>query len=1007
MNAYSLAPLFSAVAYIPLLISTLSARPRQKRHSLFLAFIIAAMVWGMVDLIFRSNFFQGRTVLLGELTLVCFIITSIQFHCFTSSFFPENQGRWLPFAYISLAVMILVVLLGFVSGGVEVVDDKLLPKYTIWVFVLVIPLIILVVRNYYVLWVKMRSIDNPIIHNQVVTIMLSISVLTVSILISILPVASEYPISHFGNLLVAVILSYAVIRHQLVDIKIVIREGTAWIGLGIIGVAAYWLILLIFHMIFDFDISFPASFATTGTAVIAAIFLYRLRGTFFTMMSRIFHGPSYEYRRKLADFTDNIHTVFNLKDQGAELLNLITKAIGIKQACLLFPETGSEDFTAQICIPTDNSLDDLKIQVESPIVKYLERERKPLTKENLTVLPEFLGLWSEEKSVIESKDMDFLLPLISRDRLIAILVLGKKGRGRYSLEEYNILLDITKRVAVTMEKEYLREQLNSREIELSVINNCSTIISSSLNIQEIFMDFVEELKKFVDVSWASIVLVEEQDLSCVALSSKVGSAYQVGDKIPMESSGTGWVVKNKMPLVEPDLSKEMKFETGLNFFKHGILSTVYLPLITKGDVIGSLILASQQRDAFSQQHIKLLNQLASQIAMPLENARLYAETEEKARVDELTGLLNRRSLDEMIDAEISRHSRYGGVFTLAILDLDSFKTYNDTKGHPAGDVLLTNIGNIIKSMIRNSDFAFRYGGDEFAILLPQTSIDSASQVTERVRESIAKEYENGDINITASIGLASWPEDGMSHSDIIAAADLTLYRAKWSGGNKIFCASGTLSNLYFTEANTFKRGSNNRIVSIIYNLAETIDSRSPRTRNHSKNVAEYAVALAKTLDINTLGIRKLETCALLHDIGKIGISDEILDKEDELDEREIEIYKTHPELGANIVGHIPKLEQCARGIRHHHECFDGTGYPFGLEGEDIPLEARILAIASSFDTASTRDHRTGEAGINAALELIKDGAGAKFDPYLVERFVNIFEKESVKAGGNKHQNISD
>ena len=949
----------------------------------------------------RSDYFHDDKLFIGSLIIVLYSFMAVQFHTFTSSFFPPGKGRWLPFAYSSLAVVIILVATGLIPERVIESGNVINPVYGNFIIVVMVPLLVLVLRNLYVFGRRLKTISNPVIHNQTVSLMLGISVLAVFTLGSLLPWGREYPISHFGNLLNAFILSYAVLRHKLVDIKIVLREGTAWLSLGTIGIVAFWLILIVFHNVFDFDISFGASFAATGTGLIVAVFVYRLRGFFFSMMSRAFHGSSYEYRRRLADFTDNIHTVFNLQDQGGELLTLITKAIGIKQACMLFPEPGSDDFTVQISEPQENSFCDLKIKSNSPIIKYLERERKPLTKENLSVLPEFLGLWSQEKADIESKEMDIILPLISRDRLIAILVLGKKGRGRYSLEEYNILVDISKRVAVTMEKEYLREQLHSREVELSVINKCSSIVASSLNIQEIFGSFVEELKTVVDVNWASIVLIEEEGLCCVALSSREGSIHHVGEKIPMETSGTGWVVNNKKPFVEHDLSKEIHFETGRNFYEQGMLSIVLLPLIAKGEGIGSLVLASRKANAFSQQQVKILEQLAAQIAMPLENARLYAETEEKARVDELTGLLNRRSLDEMIDSEISRHSRYGGVFTLAILDLDSFKAYNDTKGHPAGDALLAEVGNIIKSMVRNSDFAFRYGGDEFAILLPQTTIEAASQVTERVRESIAAEFETGDINITASIGLARWPEDGMGHSDIIAAADLTLYRAKWSGGNRIFCASGTLSNLYFAEANTFKRGSNNRIVSIIYNLAETIDSRRPRTRNHSKKVAEYAVTLGKTLDINTLEIRKLETCALLHDIGKIGISDEILDKNTDLNKKEMEIFKTHTILGANMVGHIPKLENCAKGIRHHHEMYDGTGYPYGLKGEDIPLEARILSIASTFDVISTENNDSSEPGITKALEELKRGAGTNFDPYLVDKFINIYEKKSAKAGGDK------
>ena len=968
---------------------------------LFFLFLISAMAWSFIVYLFRSNLLPESGSFLFKFSVILFAITAVQFHCFTSSFYHQGQGRWLPFAYISLIPISIIVILGYVTSDVITQGSFVHGSYRFGILIVAIPLFVLAVRNLYVLGKMLKRTSNPVLHNQILTLLLGISILFTFTVLSIPAWFKAFPIAHYGNLFNACILSYAVIRHNLVDIRIVLRQGTAWLSLGIIGVLAYWLLLLVFHNVFNFEISLPASFGATATGLLVAILVYRLRGFFFDMMSRAFHGSRYNHRQKLSSFTDTIHNIFSLKEQGGELLELLTKALGIKQATLLFPETGSDDFSVQISEPKNNEFTNLKLRVNNPIVKYLERERVPLTKENMTVLPEFLGLWSEEKEEIESKEIEILIPLISRDRLIAILVLGKKKSSRYSLEEYNIITNIADRVAVTMEKEYLSEQLRERETELSVINNCSTIIASSLNIQEIFGSFIEELKKIVDVSWASIVLVEEEGLCCVALSSKEGSTYQVGEKIPMQSSGTGWVVTHKKPLTERDLSKEIRFSTGNDFYEQGMLSMVYLPLIAKGEVIGSLILASHQTDAYSQQHVKLLEQLASQIAMPLENARLYAETEEKARVDELTGLLNRRSLDEMIDSEISRHSRYGGKFALAILDLDSFKAFNDTKGHLAGDTLLGQVGNIIKNKIRNSDQAFRYGGDEFAILLPQTTIEAASQVTERVRESIASELDTGDINITASIGLASWPEDGMSHSDIIAAADLTLYRAKWSGGNRIFCASGTLSNLYFNESSTSKKDSNNRIVSIIYNLAETIDSRTPRTRNHSKKVAEYAVTLGKALEINTMGLKKLEACALLHDIGKINVSDDILDKTDELSDEDWAIIKSHPQLGANIVGNIPKLSESADGIRHHHENYDGTGYPHGLKGEDIPLDARILAIARSFDTSISNMKDSGSATVPAVLEEIKNCAGTKYDPHLVEIFVALYDKKPAITGGEK------
>jgi diguanylate cyclase (GGDEF)-like protein len=339
-----------------------------------------------------------------------------------------------------------------------------------------------------------------------------------------------------------------------------------------------------------------------------------------------------------------------------------------------------------------------------------------------------------------------------------------------------------------MEKEYLREQLSEREKELSVLNLSSAIMTSSLDIQAIFDSFVRELRKVVDVSWAAVALIEDSDLYFLALSPKAGSVWKVGERIPIKGTATEWVVTHKKAMVESDLSQQSQFVTGESHLKQQVRSIAYLPLIAKGRAIGSLTVASRQPNAYSRRHMMLLEQLASQVALPIDNTRLYAEVAEKARIDELTGLLNRRSLDEGMVNEVNRNSRYGGVFSIIILDVDSLKTVNDNYGHLAGDELLRQIGSIIKKAIRGADQAFRYGGDEFAILLPNTSIDAASQVAERVRKQVASEVMAGDIPVTASLGLASWPANGRGANEVMAAADAALYHAKRSGGNRSHCA---------------------------------------------------------------------------------------------------------------------------------------------------------------------------------------------------------------------------
>ncbi len=998
MNAYTIAPLVAVIAYIPLLVMAAVSRPWQKRNTLFIIFLVSAVLWSLVDLLYRSNYFPGYNEYFFKFVVILFSLMVVQFHFFLSSFYPHGQKRWLIFAYSAFTVICILVLLGYVTQGVIYKGDLVRGVYSIGVVFVAILLLTLAGINLYVFRKILKTSSDPILRNQVLALSFGICVLVLTTALSIPSWGDAFPIPHYGNLLNAFILSYAVIRHKLIDIKLVIRRSTAWIILGVGAMTIYWLSLMAADRIFGFQVEFYATIVATALTLVFVGIMFFLRGHIYNILTRAFQGSSYQPVQKLNQFTDKIHNVFSLQDQGGELLTLLAKAINIKQVCLLFPETDTGDLVTKFYEPKDevNQFANFRIRSNNPIVKYLEKEKKYLSKENLAVLPTFLNLWPQEREDIDSKNVSMFIPLISRDRLIAILVLGEKRSGRYSLEDLSIIENVTSRVAVSMEKEYLREQLREREQELSVINNSSVILASSLDIQEIFGNFIEELKKVVDVTWATIVLIDEDEFVCVALSAPESSAYQIGDRVPMERTGTAWVVSQKRPFVEHDLAQERYFTTSDFFYEHGLRSAAYLPLIAKGKIIGSFILGSKTQHAFSQRHIRLLEQLASQIAMPLENSQLYARAEKKARIDELTGLFNRRSLDEMIDSEISRHSRYGGAFSLAILDLDSLKSYNDTYGHLAGDNLLKAVGINIKTAVRTSDFAFRYGGDEFAILLPQTSIDDALMVLERVHKRIGDGVDASKMEVTASIGVACWPDDGISHTDIIASADVTLYRAKRNGRNQTLCASGPLSGLSLAGT-AAQSGSDvdGKLSGIVNAFSEMVDSRSYYTTKHSKKVTNYAVALAKMLELDKEETLKIETCAMLHDIGKMAINSELLNKSGELTEKEWEIIKTHPALGANIVKQIPQLAYCIEPILHHHEKFDGTGYPDGQKGEKIPIISRILAIANEFAVmTSDRSYSETITHENAVRE-IKKRAGTHYDPHLVERFASIFRtKES-------------
>ncbi len=994
MDIYALLTLIVAIAYIPLLVMTISSRPWQKRHGLFILFLVPAMIFGLINFFLRGNFFPQHNPLLLQLIFIAFTLVGVQFYCFVSYFFAPGERRWLPLAYASLAAVIALVVIGYIPSGITVSGGKLYLDFGVEIILATIPIFALAGRGLYLFWKRLRVLDNPVLYNQIVSLIFSISLMLIAFvwvifsLAALLPWGGEFPIAHLGTVIVAFILGYATIGQQLVDIRFVMRRALSWLILVVSGVGIYVLLFFLLHLLLGFELHLLTLTAGLGVAALVSALIYSIRGIPQQSIDKFFYRKTYDDRHKLLDFVGRIHNIFSLRELSGELLQLIVGAIKCRRACLLFPEGEDGDFIPRFVEPQekDNPLSSLKLRHDSPIVRYLSKKHRLLTIQSLDIMPEFYALWEQERKEIKAAEIELFMPVVSRGKLVSILMLSKKQAGRYLLEDISLLEDITSRVAVSIERGYLHEEVSHRQEELSVIGHLAAILTSSLDIREIYDNFVKELGKVVDVDLSIIALIEGDELNLLALSSEGNSAWQTGDKLPLKGTATEWVVTHKAPLIEPNLTEESRFWTGKHHLKQGIQSMVFLPLVVNDKAIGSLSLGSYHPNAYGQSQVQLLSQLASRIATPIENARLYAEAEQRARIDQLTGLWNRRHLEERIQVEIGRHSRYGGTFSLIILDLDFFKAFNDSYGHLAGDKLLKQLGTIMKDAIRGTDEAFRYGGDEFAVLLPQTTLRDAYEVAERVRDQITSEIKVEDVSVTASFGLASWPVDGVRINEIISAADIALYYAKQSGGNQSHAISEIL--IPSPKPPTKLEVEQDRSAfNLICALAAAVDAKDHYAYKHSQKVREYAVALAKSLDLAPADIARLSTVALLHDIGKIGISDEILNKVGKLTNEEWEVIRSHPQLGADIVSNVPELASCLAGILYHHEHYDGTGYPAGLKGEAIPFDARILGIVDAFAAMTSARPYRAAFSCEEAVEELKRGAGKQFDPKLVKVFI--------------------
>jgi diguanylate cyclase (GGDEF)-like protein/putative nucleotidyltransferase with HDIG domain len=1003
MNAAGLIPLIATIAYIPLFGVLLYNRPWQQRHRLFLLFLIPAVLWSFItflSLSIKKGSLTQSTTLDVNIVICIAILMLVQFHYLVRSFYQSERIK-IPLAYIFPIATIVLLALPIQQDIKFTLKDHVVTYGPGIVAIYSLFLSTVGVKDIYSLMQKHRLSPNPAERNQIVYLFAAIVIFTVSLLTAI--PGGSFPASHIGNLLIACILTYAVVTHRLVDINVVFRQALIYAVLYGGGIAI--VLTLVWIALKPAGSSyFPIVAVTIGLGIPAILFfVHKVHDVWQRKVEDAFMGAKSFYRRQLSQFITGIHNVPTLEQLGNGFIPLLAQSVDCRRACLLLPQAGDGGFSVQFIYPPveDNPMGELKLRKDSPVVTWLDRKSTILPERSLAIFPEFQSMWEEEREEIQLAGVKMFIPLMNEGKIVAIAAISERRDGKlYSVEDIDLLESITAQVAASMEKEYSRERLREQDQETTLLNRLTTIITSSVSIQMIFEGFAQELKKVADIDWATIALIDGNELCFMVLSSTIGSAWQPGERIPLQGTATELSCREKQAIYEPDLKRHHRFWTWESHLQQGIRSVAYLPLSVTDRTIGSLILASREPSAYSRSQIKLLEKVALQIAAPIENAQLYARLEQKSRLDELTGLFNRRYFEERLKEEVARHSRYGDVFSICMIDLDNFKAYNDVYGHPAGDILLGHIGRIIKNSVRNVDQAFRYGGDEFVVILPQTARDSAYVVAERVRRQLAEEMEKKAIAVTCSIGLASYPADGMLSGELVDVADTALYHAKRTGGNRIFLSSKILSKPPddggITGINT-RPGS----LSEVYDIASAVEAKDPYTYGHSKKVNIYAVALAEKIGLSPDEVSTLSAAALLHDIGKVGISDKVLNKKGKLTKEDWEAIKAHPRLGANIISNIPKLAPAVNSILYHHERWDGSGYPEGLKGEEIPLEARILAIADSFEAmTSARPYRPALSLEEVVVEL-RQGAGLQFDPKLVEVFINIVEAglpEKIKIG---------
>jgi diguanylate cyclase (GGDEF)-like protein len=378
-----------------------------------------------------------------------------------------------------------------------------------------------------------------------------------------------------------------------------------------------------------------------------------------------------------------------------------------------------------------------------------------------------------------------------------------------------------------------------------------------------------------------------------------------------------------------------------------------------------------------------------------------AETTNAATYDKLTGVGNRQTLLLNLFAEVERANRYERPLSVAFVDIDHFKNVNDTYGHAAGDLVLRAVAQTLKANLRASDQVGRYGGEEFMLLLTETDVEEGASLTEKLRNIVARQKvaiaDGQELSVTISIGIAGGKGGPLRSDDLVRDADAAMYSAKALGRNQtyIFAEPDEDARVPRAPISASGRALAMEVGRVARDAATasltSVLSPLPHYRGQpSALIASIVVAMAKNLDLAEGEVDRIRTAALLHDVGKVGLPSDILDKPAALSAAEWRTVVQHPRIGQVILEQAAALKDAVPIILHHHERYSGHGYPFGLRGNDIPLGARIVAIADAYD-AMIHDRPYKRAmSHDAAIKELRRHAGTQFDPELVALFCDLY-----------------
>ncbi len=542
-----------------------------------------------------------------------------------------------------------------------------------------------------------------------------------------------------------------------------------------------------------------------------------------------------------------------------------------------------------------------------------------------------------------------------------------------------------------------------------LVNNLNTALSDKTNIHDFFVSLHDLFTEKLNSIFTAYGIFHEKS-KCINLKlfSSMGSSYMSKVFLSDDNNPVIKCFNSREPVVTDDNSF-------LNIPYLQKSSSLILPLISVNGCKGVMIIGKD----FLENRIDLFSFIANYCALFMQNVELLEQTNKYANTDTLTGLYTHRGFQEILTSELKRAEDNETNLSIIMLDVNNISKINRELGHAKGDEVIKLLAEKVKQNIRSTDKAGRYGGDEIAIILPDTNTPDAKYLAEYITYCLSCCFVDDVGPVKVSVGIATYPECSRDQEKLLILAEQAMYISQAKGYKEGMSAIISSSDFNFWDndaLNSFaevvaKRHaqlgidfeeelvhkfnneqivSQNHLMELANSLAGAIDAKDPYTKGHSTSVSRYSEALARAINLPEDEVQRIKLGALLHDVGKIGIPENVLKKPGKLEGEEWEIMKQHPVIGAEkVLKPNEALRDLIPIVKYHHEHIDGSGYPEHLKGDEIPLAARIVAVADTYHALiSDRPYRKGMS-VEKACEILKDGAGKLWDADLIRQFISI------------------